>query len=99
MCRSVINAQRVKGMVREFVALKREALRNRRHADADRAAGEDAMASGDLLSILLTAPGGMSDEQVMHESMTFVLAGHETTSQLMTWAMYLLAKHPVWATR
>ena len=29
----------------------------------------------------------------------YPLTGHETTSQLLTWAMYLLARHPDWQER
>ncbi len=54
----------------------------------------------DLLSMLLEAQdadtGGerMSDGQVRDEAMTLFLAGHETTSNALTWTWYLLSEHP-----
>lgn len=51
----------------------------------------------DLLSTLLRAGEGgegMSDDQLRDELMTFVLAGHETTTLTLTYALYLLATHP-----
>jgi len=54
----------------------------------------------DLLSLLLAARDaegdgkGMSDQQVHDEAMTLFLAGHETTANALTWALYLLASHP-----
>jgi cytochrome P450 len=52
----------------------------------------------DLLSLLLAARdedgSRMSDKQVRDESMTLFLAGHETTANALTWALYLLARHP-----
>jgi cytochrome P450 len=36
--------------------------------------------------------GGFTDQEVLNESMTFVLAGHETTSQALSWAIMLLAR-------
>jgi cytochrome P450 len=62
-----------------------------------RASGEDR---GDLLSMLLLAQdtegdgGGMSDTQLRDEAMTLLLAGHETTANLLAWTWYLLAQHP-----
>ncbi|MEO7144651.1 MAG: cytochrome P450 [Bryobacteraceae bacterium] len=61
-----------------------------------RASGEDR---GDLLSMLLLAQdedssGGMSDRQVRDEALTLFLAGHETTSNALTWTWYLLSQHP-----
>lgn len=58
--------------------------------------GED---TGDLLSMLLLARDeetgeGMSDQQVRDEVMTALLAGHETSSNALSWAWYLLAAHP-----
>jgi cytochrome P450 len=54
---------------------------------------------GDLLSMLLAAVdeednSKMSLEQVRDEALTLFLAGHETTANALTWAFYLLAKHP-----
>jgi cytochrome P450 len=54
---------------------------------------------GDVLSLLLLARDeetgqGMSDQQVRDEVMTLLFAGHETTSNLLAWAWYLLAAHP-----
>jgi cytochrome P450 len=46
-----------------------------------RASGED---HGDLLSMLLMAV----------EAVTLFLAGHETTSNSLTWTFYLLSQHP-----
>lgn len=51
----------------------------------------------DVLSLLLRARdegAGMSDEQVRDEAITLFLAGHETTSNALTWTWYLLSKHP-----
>jgi cytochrome P450 len=60
-----------------------------------RAAGDDR---GDLLSMLLAtrdeAGGSMTDEQIRDEAMTLFLAGHETTANALSWALYLLAKNP-----
>jgi len=55
---------------------------------------------GDLLSTMLTAQdaegdgGSMTDEQLRDEAMTLFLAGHETTSNALTWTWYLLSQHP-----
>jgi cytochrome P450 len=54
---------------------------------------------GDLLSMLLFAVDEegdrcrMTDEQLRDEVMTIFLAGHETTSNALTWAWYLLAQN------
>jgi len=67
-----------------------------------RASGEDR---GDLLSMLLKVVDeegdgtGMTDEQVRDESMTFFLAGHDTTASGLTWVWYNLAQHPEIAER
>jgi cytochrome P450 len=62
-----------------------------------RAEGRD---HGDLLSMLLAAQdvegdgGSMTDKQLRDESLTIILAGHETTANALTWAFYLLAQNP-----
>ncbi len=37
---------------------------------------------------------GMNDEQLINESGAFFFAGHETTSNTLSWTWYLLAKYP-----
>jgi cytochrome P450 len=56
----------------------------------------------DLLDLLLEARDehgrGMSAQQLIDEMKTFVLAGHETTSRLLSWTIYELCLHPeMWA--
>lgn len=53
----------------------------------------------DLLSLFMLARDedtgkGMTDKEIRDELLTFVIAGHDTTSNLLTWAMYLLSKNP-----
>ncbi|CAN6221833.1 unnamed protein product [Urochloa humidicola] len=59
---------------------------------------------GDLLGLMLeanaNAGGGgkaaMSMDEIIDECKTFFFAGHDTTSHLLTWAMFLLGTHPEW---
>ena len=53
----------------------------------------------DLLAMLMEARDeetgeGMTDRQVRDEVATIFMAGHETTANALSWALYLLAKHP-----
>jgi cytochrome P450 len=53
----------------------------------------------DLLSLLLDARDpdtgeAVSDRQLRDELITLFIAGNETTAITMTWAMYLLGRHP-----
>jgi cytochrome P450 len=52
----------------------------------------------DLLQILLDARysdgTGMSDELVLSESMQLLVAGHETSSNALSWLLYLLSSRP-----
>ena len=64
-----------------------------RMIDEHRSAGD----TGDLLSMLLAAGdehGAMADGQVRDETMTLVLAGHETTAMALTWTWHLLDRNP-----
>jgi len=62
-----------------------------------------APAGDDFLSMLLAARDDagapMSERQVRDEVVTMFLAGHETAASSLTWALYLLAAHPVAAQR
>ncbi len=53
---------------------------------------------GDLLSMLLMSQdedgSGMSNRQLLDEVITLFAAGHETTSNALTWTWYLLSQHP-----
>ena len=54
--------------------------------------------TGDLLSMLLGARdddgNGMSDQQLRDETLTLLLAGHETTAIALSWSWYLLSQNP-----
>jgi cytochrome P450 len=57
-------------------------------------AGEDER---DVLAMLLAAAddeGAMDVEQIRDETMTILLAGHETTANVLIWTWWLLAGHP-----
>ena len=54
--------------------------------------------NGDMMSMLMLAEyedgTKMSPKQVMDELITLFVAGHETTSNALTWSFYFLAQHP-----
>lgn len=52
----------------------------------------------DILSVAMQS-GGFSDENLVDQMMTFLLAGHETTSTALQWVVYALCKHPSIQTR
>ena len=66
-------------------------IRERRQSPGDR---------GDLLSMLLNAvdtedhAARMTDQQVHDECLTIMLAGHETTANALSFALWVLAQHP-----
>ncbi|HEV2461985.1 MAG TPA: cytochrome P450, partial [Ktedonobacterales bacterium] len=64
-----------------------------------KAAGPDAAAQHDLLGYMLTGVDRqtgqrLDDRNIRYQVMTFMIAGHETTSSLLTWTLYYLVKHP-----
>jgi cytochrome P450 len=70
--------------------------------DARRAEPDERLrARGDLLSALVLARAEgegegaqMTRTELRDEILTLFLAGHETTSQTLTWTWYLLSQHP-----
>ncbi len=64
--------------------------------DRRRQAKTDA---NDLLAMLMSAQDeesgeGMSDKQLRDEAFSLMVAGHETSALALTWAWYLISKHP-----
>jgi cytochrome P450 len=74
----------------------RRFIRERRSSGLDK---------GDLLSMLLLAAdeegdgGRFTDEQARDQSMTLLIAGHDTTAAGLTWLFYCLARQPQTAAR
>ncbi|CAA9519071.1 MAG: NADPH-cytochrome P450 reductase [uncultured Sphingomonadaceae bacterium] len=65
---------------------------------AERRARPDPQAR-DLLNLMLTAVDpetgeGLDDLNIRYQVLTFLIAGHETTSGLLTFALHLLLRHP-----
>ena len=84
-----------KPLVRYFEDEVSAMLAKRRALMAD----DPAAAPHDLLTLLLGARDpetgdGLSDDDVKANLVTFLIAGHETTSNTLTWALYLLSEHP-----
>lgn len=75
---------------RELNTVVYEIINARRRHNADQ---------GDLLAMLMQARdeetgATMDDDQLRAEVKTLLLAGHETTANLLSWTWYLLAQHP-----
>lgn len=78
----------------EFDALMIEEIQNRR-------AEPDALEREDILSMLLQARdedgNPMTDEELLDELVTLVVAGHETTATALAWAFELMLRQPeIW---
>lgn len=51
----------------------------------------------DALSLLIHArdeEGGLSDDELIGETLTLFVAGHESTAKTLTWTLFLLERHP-----
>ena len=46
----------------------------------------------DLLSVLIAS--GMDDGLIRDQLLTMFIAGHDTSTALLAWTLYLLGKHP-----
>jgi cytochrome P450 len=47
----------------------------------------------DLFGLLVAAPG-VDDDMVRDQLFTMIIAGHDTSTALLSWALYLMGKHP-----
>jgi enediyne biosynthesis protein E7 len=64
-----------------------------------RRAQADGNPDTDLLSMLMSVRdsetgAALDDTQLRNETITFLLAGHETTANALTWTFYLISRHP-----
>lgn len=71
----------IKQVCRDLITKKREKIAGRQKTGID------------ILSVAFES-GGFTDEELVNQMMTFLLAGHETTAAALMWAIYILAKHP-----
>jgi cytochrome P450 len=60
---------------------------------------EEGGPADDLLATLLNAPGPdgsahMDDDLIRDQLMTMLIAGHDTSTAMLAWALYLLGEHP-----
>lgn len=74
-------SQFIKQTCRDLIASKRAQMEKKERTDVD------------IISVALES-GGFTDEDLVNQMMTFLVAGHETTATAMIWALYLLCKHP-----
>lgn len=80
--------------ISNFHKLVEEILEKRRHEPEDIRATRQ-----DLLSLMLTSADPqtgkkLSDLNMIYQCVTFLIAGHETTSTLLSWACYLISQYP-----
>lgn len=81
---------RMRDAVRRLDEIVYRLIRERRESGTDR---------GDLLGMLLATKheddqSPISDKEIRDQSMTLMLAGHETTANALAWTIYELAKNP-----
>ncbi|MBR0834811.1 cytochrome P450 [Bradyrhizobium manausense] len=67
---------------------------------AERRKNPDKVSRHDLLSLMIDGRDpetgeGLSDENIRNQMITFLIAGHETTSGLLSFAVYFLMRNPV----
>ena len=84
-----IGGQKVLDMFRSIVRQTMDARLAR--MQADRASVPD-----DFLTLLLdqAATGGLTDEEIEDNILTFIGAGHETTARALAWTLYCVANTP-----
>ncbi|KAH7399149.1 cytochrome P450 [Phaeosphaeria sp. MPI-PUGE-AT-0046c] len=81
-----ITTENLKRICTEFVRQKRERMKLKIEESVD------------ILSIMLRTDN-FSNSDLVDELLTFLAAGHETTSSALTWSSYLLSNHPDVQTR
>ncbi|KAF2837523.1 cytochrome P450 [Patellaria atrata CBS 101060] len=80
----------IKKTARELIAARRDRFAQQKNEKGNDPEAEKEL---DVLSVAMKS-GGFSDEDLVNQLMTFLAAGHETTSSAMQWAVHLLCRHP-----
>lgn len=82
----------------EFQRVRAQAYRLLRTEIEERRAAPDLQQRTDILSMLIQGRAkdgtGLSDDELLDELMTLLLAGHETTATALSWTFELLHRHP-----
>ena len=93
---------RISGESEKYQALRRSAdAVVLRHIQERRSEGTGAL---DFLRVLIDTPYAdtgepMTEAQVLVEALQLMVAGNETSSNGLTWTLYLLGEHPEWVER
>lgn len=92
-----LNQWRVRPTLRFFERSIEELIAARRHQRRD-------AQPNDLLTLLLAARDPdtgehMSEAEVKSNILTFIMAGHETTANLLSWSLFLLSQSTEWRHR
>jgi cytochrome P450 len=80
---------RLRSTRRRLEAISSELIAQRRTRGPS---SPDGSHGDDLLGLLLDS--GLGDDQIRHELVTMVVAGHETVAAALAWTLMLLAEHP-----
>ncbi|KAA8644302.1 hypothetical protein EYZ11_008339 [Aspergillus tanneri] len=81
----------IRNVARQMIRKKQEKLDN---TDDSSSASSEV----DIISVALKS-GSFTEDELIDQMMTFLGAGHETTSTALQWAAYALCKHPEVQTR
>jgi cytochrome P450 len=89
--------RKIRELVQGAIDQKRHLLQQRRENN-DGQDGDCEEGPADLLEALLLARdeegNPMPDQLIQDECLTFLFAGHDTSSNLLSWTMYFLSRHP-----
>ncbi|KAL8699633.1 MAG: hypothetical protein Q9201_005887 [Fulgogasparrea decipioides] len=78
-------AQTVRQICRQLIEQKKQKLSSKE-------------AGVDIITVALSS-GGFTEENLVDQMMTFLVAGHETTATAMIWAVYAICQQPYYQTR
>ncbi|GFF39732.1 cytochrome P450 4A2 [Aspergillus udagawae] len=78
----------IRDVARQMIRKREAKMKNQTSAEA----------GTDIVSVALES-GAFTEEELVDQMMTFLAAGHETTSSALQWSVYALCKHPDVQTR